>query len=66
MADIGTVGAAAVTTIGTLAIVGVAAKVATKTAKNIGKLPGLKTNYRAMKGHTKRTTRRSKNFSIWK
>jgi hypothetical protein len=66
MADIGQVGAAAVTTIGTVAIVGIAAKAVSKTAKHVGRMPGIKSNYRAMKGHVKRTTRRSKNFSIWK
>ena len=67
MSDVvGGVGAAAVKTIGTIAVVGIAAKAAGNIIKTTGAMPKRKSNYRVMKGHTKRTARRSKNFSIWK
>lgn len=39
MTDLGQVGAAAVTTIGTVAVVGIAAKTLGHTAKHVGRMP---------------------------
>ena len=66
MTDIGSVGAAAVTTIGTLAVVGMAAKAAGGISKNVGRMPKTKSNYRVLKGTRPRSSKRSsKKFSIW-
>ena len=69
MTDLGGLGAAAVTTIGTIAVVGMAAKVASNTVKNVGRMPKTKSGYRALSGgmKTKRNSKRSvkKSYSIF-
>jgi len=66
MTDLGSVGAAAVTTIGTIATVGIAAKVAHHAMKSAGGLPKSKSNYRVLKGSRPKVSRKkSKSYSVF-
>ena len=69
MTDLGGLGAAAVTSIGTIAVVGMAAKVANNAVKNVGRMPKTKSGYGTLSGgmKTKRSHRRTvkKSFSIF-